>query len=60
LDYCGIDLHQDKTYVCILDEEGDVMERTTVSTTRRALSKYFNAKERMRVVMEAGGSVKVP
>jgi len=56
MDYCGIDLHQDKTYVCILDEEGDVMERTTVRTTRRALSKYFNARERMRVVMEAGGS----
>jgi len=35
MDYCGIDLHQDKTYVFILDEEGDVMERTTVRTTRR-------------------------
>ena len=39
MDYCGIDLHQDKTYVCIVDEEGEVMERTTVRTTRRAASK---------------------
>jgi transposase len=56
MDYCGTDLHQDKTYVCILDDEGEVMERTTVRTTRRALSKYFKARGRMRVVMEAGGS----
>jgi len=56
MDYCGIDLHQDKSYICLLDEEGEMMERATVRTTRRALSKYFNARARMRVVMEAGGS----
>jgi len=56
MEYCGMDLHQDKTNVCILDDEGDVMERSTVRTTRKALSKYFKARERMRVVMEAGGS----
>ena len=40
MDYCGIDLHQDKSYVCIPDEEGDVIERRTVRTTRRALSRH--------------------
>ena len=27
MDYCGTDLHQDKTYVCILDDEGEVKHR---------------------------------
>ena len=56
MEYCGIDLHQDKSEICIIDEDGEVMERTTVRTTRRGLSRYFGGRARMRVVMEAGGS----
>jgi transposase len=56
MEYCGIDLHQDKSEICIIDEDGEVTEKTTVRTTRRALSRYFESRSRMRVVMEAGGS----
>jgi transposase len=56
MDYCGIDLHQDKSDVCILSEDGEVMERATVRTSRRALSRYFGSRERMRIAVEAGGS----
>jgi transposase len=56
MEYCGIDLHQDKTEICVLDEEGMVIERATVSTTRKALTRYFSNDREMRVIMEAGGS----
>ena len=56
MEYCGIDLHQDKSEVCILGEDGEVMEKTRLATTRRALGRYFDGKQRMRVVMEASGS----
>jgi len=56
MEYCGIDLHQDKTEICVLDEGGDVLERTTVRTTRKALTRYFSNDREMRVIMEAGGS----
>jgi transposase len=56
MDYCGIDLHQKHSEICILDETGAVVERTTVSTTRTALDRYFARRETMRVAMEAGGS----
>ncbi len=54
MDYCGIDLHQDESYSCTLDEEGEVTEQTTVRTIRRTLSKYFEVRARMWVVIEAG------
>jgi transposase len=56
MEYCGIDLHQDKSEICIIDDDGEVMVRKTVRTTRLALSRFFDGFERMRVVMEAGGS----
>lgn len=56
MEYCGIDLHQDKTEICILNDDGEVVHRRTVRTTRRALSRFFGEWQRMRVVMEAGGS----
>lgn len=56
MEYCGIDLHQKNTEICILDEEGTVIERTRIATTRAALERFFSKREEMRVVMEAGGS----
>lgn len=55
MDYCGMDLHQKTTMICILDEEGEVVERRCVSTTRVALDRYFGRRAPMRVAMEAGG-----
>jgi len=39
-----------------LDEEGEVVERSRVRTTRSALSRYFSVRQGMKVVLEAGGS----
>jgi transposase len=56
MDYCGIDVHQKESEICILAEDGEVMERTKVQTTRRALERFFSKKETMKIVLEAGGS----
>lgn len=56
MDYCGIDLHQKHSEICILDESATVVERTRIPTTRKALDRYFSKRRVMRVAMEAGGS----
>jgi transposase len=56
MDYCGIDLHQKHSEICILDDTGAVVERVRISTTRTALDRYFGKCKPMRVAMEAGGS----
>lgn len=55
MEYCGIDLHGRTSEICIFNEEGEVMERTGVSTTRTALTRFFGRREPMRVAMEACG-----
>jgi transposase len=55
MEYCGIDLHAEQSQICILDEDGEVMETSRVRTSRKALERFFS-RDRMRVVMEAGGS----
>ena len=55
MEYCGIDLHAEYSQICILDEDGEVMETSRVRTSRKALERFFR-RDRMRVVMEAGGS----
>ncbi len=42
MEYCGIDVHQKYSEICILAEDGEVMERTKVQTTRRALERFFS------------------
>ena len=32
MEYCGIDLHQVYSQICILDDEGEVMETSRVRT----------------------------
>lgn len=55
MEYCGIDLHSKYGNVCVLSEEGEVVETSRLRTSRPALERYFT-RERMRLVMEAGGS----
>jgi len=55
MDYCGIDLHVEYSEVCILDEEGEVMETSRVRTSQKALERFFG-RDPMRVAMEAGGT----
>lgn len=55
MEYCGIDLHAEYSQICILDEDGEVMEASRVRTSRKALERFFR-REPLRVVLEAGGS----
>jgi hypothetical protein len=53
MEYCGIDLHAEYSQICILDEDGEVMETSRVRTSRKALERFFR-RYPMRVVLEAG------
>jgi transposase len=55
MEYCGIDLHAEYSQICILDEDGEVMETSRVRTSRKALERFFS-RDTMRVVMDAGGT----
>lgn len=55
MDYCGIDLHAECSQMCILDDEGKVMETSRVHASRNALERFFG-RDPMRVAMEAGGT----
>lgn len=56
MEYCGIDVHQSYSQVCILEEDGQVMESSRVRTSRAGLGRFFQRRAPMRVVLEAGGS----
>lgn len=50
----GLDLGDRRSHVCVLDEDGAVLKRTEVGTTRPAMTKLFGAYRGAVVVMEAG------
>ena len=56
MEYCGIDVHVSYSQICILDEDGEVMETSRVRTSRPALTKFFARRDQMKIVLEAGGS----
>jgi hypothetical protein len=41
MEYCGIDLHAEYSQICVLDEDGEVMETSRVRTSRKALRGSF-------------------
>lgn len=50
----GIDMGDKNHSVCILDAQGEVLKRTTVTNTAIAIRKYFGKLEPCRVALEAG------
>jgi len=50
----GMDMGDKNHNVCLLDAEGQVLKRTTVANTSKAIRKYFGELESCRVAMEAG------
>ncbi len=56
MEYCGIDVHQKYSEICILAEDGEVMETSRVQTIAKCPRTVFLQKEPMKVVLEAGGS----
>ena len=56
MENCGIDVHQKSSQVTVVDQEGEVLERATIPTTRAGLERWFGRRERMRILVEASGS----
>lgn len=56
MEHCGIELHAKSSQVTVVDEDGEVMERASLPTTRRALERWFGGRAGMRILVEASGS----
>jgi transposase len=54
LQTAGLDLGDRFTVVCVLNEVGEVLERSRWPTTRQGLRQRFEGKAKLRVALEAG------
>ena len=50
----GLDLGDRYSQICVLAEDGELLEEARVRTTPAALSRRFGSQESARVVLEAG------
>jgi transposase len=50
----GIDVGDRYSHLCLVDEEGDVVERDRVRSTEAALQRYFEDGPRLRIALECG------
>ncbi len=50
----GIDMGDKKHNICVLDAEGEVQGRTSVTNTARAIRRYFSKLPPCRIALEAG------
>ena len=50
----GIDVGDKYCAICVLDEDGEIVERTRVPTSKTALKRAFGKRDRMRVALEVG------
>ena len=50
----GIDLGDQWSHYCVLDEAGEIVEEGRFRTTPEALAKHFDGLSRARIAMEAG------
>src|SRR5215208_5336309 len=52
MDHIGIDLHKNSSQVCILTEEGELIERR-IKTDRESFDKLFAERPPARILVEA-------
>jgi transposase len=50
----GIDLGDNISYICILDEDGQILEERRLQTDRKSISACFKKMPKARIAMEAG------
>lgn len=55
MEYCGMDVHQDKSEVVVFDSVGEVGESAAIPTTVSALRRWFGDREPMVICIEASG-----
>jgi transposase len=51
----GLDMGDSYTQACVLDEDGEVIEESRVSTTPKAFRRRFASMPPARIILEAGG-----
>jgi len=54
MDHIGIDVHLKYSEICVLSEEGEVIERQEIATTEAAIRRFFGCRAEAQVVMECG------
>jgi len=52
IDYVGIDLHKNSSQLCILTEDGELIERR-IKTDRESFDKLFGERPPARILIEA-------
>lgn len=52
MDHVGIDVHKKESQVCILTEEGEVVE-ARIATTRERFLEVLGGRPRCRILLEA-------
>lgn len=52
MDHVGIDVHKQESQLCILEEDGRMVE-SRIKTTRQRLVSVFEKRERARILLEA-------
>src|SRR5207302_5054346 len=50
----GIDVGDRFSHVCLLDDEGEVVERDRVRSTEAAFRRHFEGAPRLRIALECG------
>ncbi|HWE87709.1 MAG TPA: transposase [Terracidiphilus sp.] len=50
----GIDVGDRYSHICLLDDEGEVVERDRVRSTEAAFRRYFQDTPRLRIALECG------
>ena len=50
----GIDVGDRFSHLCLVDNEGEVVERDRVRSTEAAFEKYFEGAPRLRIALECG------
>lgn len=53
--YCGMDVSDKSSTICIMDEGGEILQRGTVANDPDGIRHFFMGKERMQIGMEACG-----
>jgi transposase len=52
MDFVGIDLHKTSSQICIINDEGELIERR-IKSTRSSLDEVFSGWPRARILVEA-------
>lgn len=50
----GIDVGDRYSHLCLVDDDGEVVERDRVRSTEAALRRYFEEPPRLRIALECG------